>query len=675
MQHLSCASSMDSHGSQKPRVIGLYGLPRSGKSTLLHHLEAHLDSSDFCFYQGHQKVVSLVPGGEKAFNQLSEPDKQTWRARAITDIGREAAKTGRTAIVTNHLMFWCEEMPDCASVHTAQDLATLTHIVYLEVDEDCLKHRRASAGLPEASPKHLRRWQETEAAHLRSLCRQHGILFAVVSDDKTEVTGLMTYLGRDGQATNMAYAEARLDRILLDKKPETALVIAGDGTLSPNDTAAMFWNSVPGELLDGTRCSESVLRNLFGGSLGYSDAAFAQATLLCEEALNEADFERICKSVASRVTLHADFVSLLEALGSGCQRHVVAIVMTCGLGRVWQHVLAQAGLADHVRVVGGGRVGDGFVVNPGVKAGLVARLKQRGVRVVAFGDSPLDMPMLQAADEAVVVVGDECSRSWTMEAVLRQALTCRDLRGARQALMPSHVAPRLDLVQLPRVDIAGDAFIQAMLASKPGPKNAAPGASGLKMVHATDGAATKLLMTPALDGTLSGEGLRRAHRRIGGYLALQLLPDVLGLDSFYMPHADGHQIHGFRVCNDSRTAIVAMMPTGEPMAMGVAKVVSRAAFIHARCPQDLEELDVRGMHTVVLVSAFIVSGGPVASFVERLRLLRKGMRLVVVAGLVEREAVSGAAWRDECAVVALMVTDGKVEEDTGNRLFNTRRLA
>jgi len=80
-------------------------------------------------------------------------------------------------------------------------------------------------------------------------------------------------------------------------------------------------------------------------------------------------------------------------------------------------------MSDSVKVIGGGRFSDGYFVTPGVKAAVVSHLRDvHDLHVWAFGDGPLDIPMLWEADQAVVVVGDKKKRSTIMDAALATAI-------------------------------------------------------------------------------------------------------------------------------------------------------------------------------------------------------------------------------------------------------------
>lgn len=74
-------------------------------------------------------------------------------------------------------------------------------------------------------------------------------------------------------------------------------------------------------------------------------------------------------------------------------------------------------------MIGGGRISDGFVVTAAVKAGIVSHLRNAAhLYVWAFGDSPLDIPILKEADQAIVVVGDKRTRSLSMDDALSKAI-------------------------------------------------------------------------------------------------------------------------------------------------------------------------------------------------------------------------------------------------------------
>lgn len=662
-------------------VIGLYGVPGSGKTFLLNQLKEELGQKHFAFYEGSEVIATVVPGGLDAFQKLEEQEKVHWRQLAIDTIRKKSANSGQVAVVAGHFMFWPEEEEAGRPVHTQNDLRTFTHILYLDVPAEVVAQRRLNdteRSRPSVSVTHLRKWQQAEKTQLRHLCPHHSILFSLVSPHPMLLNRVSTIL-RDfryhTEEYNLSQAESRLDEVLVAGRGQlkTVLVMDADRTLATEDTGALFWKRVSDSRL--SRDEECTLKTLFSSPLGYSYTAFRQAILLYEETVDDQEFDALCQDVSSAVTMHPEIVSLLQLVAE--HEDVGAVVVSCGLRRVWDKVLEREGLSETVKVIGGGRIADGLVVTAAVKAALVARLRDvHQMYVLAFGDSPLDLEMLRKANEAIVVVGDEQARSKTMDAALMNAIDIDGLR-AHQAVLPSSASPRLDTIRLPLINLTGHTFVDSVLrhcSQHP----------GLKVVHATNRNAAKLLMTPTRDATLAGPVLREAHRRVGWYLATEFLADVIGVEQYPIPHVQGHRTSGYRFFHEQQTSIIALMRGGEAMALGVNDAFPLAMFVHASRPDDIMLHHLQGQLTVVLVDSVVNSGKTVVQFVQHVRNLHATVRIVVVAGVVQAQCVSGGSLDQalsrhaNLSLVALRLSDnkftGRGTTDTGNRLFNTTHL-
>jgi uracil phosphoribosyltransferase/phosphoserine phosphatase/adenylylsulfate kinase-like enzyme len=675
------ASRDRSVSNGKSVVIGLYGISGSGKTYLLEQLKDKLPQEGFAFYDGSGMIAKTIPGGLEEFQRLDEREKIHWRQVAIDRIAHESAASGKAAIVAGHFMFWPEREEAGTPVYTQNDLDTFTHIVYLDVPAELIEQRRlgdTERCRPSTSITHLHRWKEEEKEQLRRLCRQHNILFSLVSPHASLLDEISIHI-RDFQCHseeyNLSQAEKVLDDALVASKGqlETVLVMDADRTLAAADTGALFWKrvSASGQLTGDI----SPLKTLFSSPLAYSYTAFRQAVLLYEETAHELEYDDICSDVASEVTMYPDFVSLLQRVAG--QEHVRAVVVTCGLRRIWEKILEREGLAKRVKVIGGGRIADGYVVTAAVKAALVVRIREiHKLHVCAFGDSPLDLDMLAKADQAVVVVGEEQARSKTMDQASSQAIDNDGLR-ARQALLPSNVAPRLDTSRLPLINLAADDFVDSILGRHNQPAN-------LRFQHATNESAANLIMTPMRDAKNSGPALREAHRRVGQYLAHKFLADTIGLEEYRIQHVQGGPAIGYRLLDEQRTSIVALMRGGEPMALGINDAFPLAMFIHAGQPADVKLHHLRGQLTLVLVDSVVNSGKTIVEFVRHVRSLHPTIRIVIVAGVVQAQAVSEAglpqalAGHTGLSLVALRQSDNKFTgtgtTDTGNRLFNTTHL-
>jgi uracil phosphoribosyltransferase/phosphoserine phosphatase len=664
--------------------VGIYGIPGSGKTFLLNQLKQKLGEERYEFYEGSNMISSLVPGGLAAFQKLDDNEKLNLRQRAIDMIGKDCSRKGRTGVVAGHFMFWPEEDPDGHRVYTSNDLDTFTHILYLNTPIDLVEQRHLNDNQKLRSPAsidHLHRWQQAEKTELRGLCRQHGILFSLVSSTPSmlleKITSLLNDFRDHTEKVNLRRAESRLDNIIaafgVQARLETVLVMDADKTLTSQDTGKVFWETLahPQNLTD----NDDPLKAVFSSKLGYSYTAFRQATLLYEEEADDHEFDVVCEKVASMVSMHPEFTLLLRQVAE--EDHIAAVIITCGLRHVWNKILAREGLSEKVKVIGGGRIADGFVVTASVKAALVSRIRVvHNMYVFAFGDSPLDLGMLRKAHEAVVVVGEEPIRSKSMEKALQIAIDEGRLR-ARQVLLPPHASPRLDTEKLPLVQINQE-FIQLILRQRQPIRR-------FRIVVATNRSAAKLLMTPMRDAGVAGPALRAAHGNVGWYLASEFVTDMIGLEEYAIPHVQGHQTNGHRLHHEQQTAIVALMRGGEPMALGVSSAFPLAMLVHATKPSDVKFHHLQKRDNVLLVDSVINSGKSVVEFIQHIRSLGFAtIRIIVVAGTVQAKSLSEGPFSQtleqdvNLSLVALRVSDNKFtgsgSTDTGNRLFNTTHI-
>lgn len=664
---------------QKPVIIGLYGLPGSGKSYWMEKLAQELSDERFTCYEGSHVIAAVTPGGIQAFQELPDEEKVKHRNQAIAHIEKECFIKGNHAIVTGHFMFWPEKDEQGHAVCTQGDMKTYTHIIYLNVSPTALANYRSAdteRNRPQASVSHLIKWMEAEKSQLSLLCRSNGILFAAVSPPIS--TKMLCSLIRDfrdhTEETNLKIAKSRMDEIVAvaagSGNLETVLVLDADKTLAGEDSGSLFWQQV------GWYSTEhediDPFRVLFSSPLQYSYTAFRQATLLYEEAVDIEDFDHCCSNVAEKISMHREMVWLLHSLLK--HSHVRAVVVTCGLRAVWEKVLKKEGLSNSVQVIGSGRPRDDLVITPAVKAALVMHLRTvHQLYVIAIGDGPVDLEMLRAADQAIVVTGSEESRSKSMEHKLADVIG-KDGFYPQQVLLPPGTTPRLDSTRLPLVELMSSHFLDMVLGSS----------QTLEVAHATKKSAAKLLMSPMRDASLSGSALRNAHHRTGWYLATEFCTQIIGTESYPITHVQGHTIGGHRLLHEKKTLIVPLMRGGEPMAFGVSEALPLAIFRHADVPGDIEKHHLENMAHIVLVDSVVNSGKSILQFVRHIRSLNNTIQIVVIAGVIHSQTVSigriaGILGRiRNLSFIALRLSDnkftGRGTTDTGNRLFNTTHM-
>ncbi|KAJ9607032.1 hypothetical protein H2200_008104 [Cladophialophora chaetospira] len=507
-----CAEKLidfDNCPAGRPIVVGIYGLPGSGKTFVLNGLR-QTHGTDCLLTEGSEVISRLVEGGLAAFQVLDEAQKYSVRELATRTIVADCMNDGKTAIVTGHFMLWPNVDNDRTAVWTQQDSETYTHIIYLNtlaetIRERCLQH--GGKIRPSLSVDQLREWQKEEEAQLRSACQKNGIIYYALENEQAtlKIIKLLEIFLHGKHDSHRQEAEALLDRIVSSstKSLVSALVLDADKTLSPADSGRLFWKHVERDKIPPS--TTDPLKQIFGGPLGYSSAAFLQAALLYEELAGDKIFENACADVAAQISLYPDIASLLLRIQS--DEKVMAMVVTCGLRLVWEKVLHRYGLLSTTRIIGSGPLTGTQVITGQVKARLVARLQKKyNLRVTAVGDGILDLEMFAQADQAVIVVGDEQTRSQRMEGELARAIN--DGRfTAYQAVFAERTSPRLSTSSLPLVDLNSRMFWDGVVLGLPD--------TALSVTHFTDTRVSKILATPMRDAANRGPVLRRAHWQTG----------------------------------------------------------------------------------------------------------------------------------------------------------------
>ena len=358
---------------------------------------------------------------------------------------------------------------------------------------------------------------------------------------------------------------------------------------------------------------------------------------------------------------------LLQSLAKSKSK---VVVITCGLQRIWAKIMAKAGL--DIPVIGADRLRERLIVHPKLKGDLVDHLRRKyRMTVWAFGEQRMDLPMLENADHDLIVVGKENLRDQRMEKALENSILFRGLK-ARQLLIPSTVKPRLDEELLSIVTPSQSEIFRVPLGS-------------FRRRHQANHAAARLLSTPMRSNSVSGPALREAHHQAGRHFAQTLIAEAIGTEPL-----DGHDVHGslatgWRLKNERRTTIIAMMPDGEPLAKGIHDVFPCASFAFHKEKEDLQGLQLQDQTAVILVHAVVHSGKTLMGSIEWIHQGYPHININVAAAVVPSGFFSSqicteslSRVRKEMNFVFLSRSDNKPTgtgfEDTGSRLFNTTHL-
>ena len=355
-------------------------MPGPGKTHLLNELKQELDLSHFSFYDGSAVIAYIVLGGLQKFSHMTNAEKDEWRARAIGSISTEYMKSDKVAIVIGHLLFWPQGDEKPTTVCTRTDFDSYTHFIFLNTSAEEVSERSTIDKIrapPATSIEHLRKWQELEIQTLRNLCGRRHRLFSVLPAESLAVDQVVSLISdfrihSESYNSNVASASLRESMEAQNSEIKTVMLLDADRTIAKEDTGKLLWNQIMklGKYLATT----SPMEALFRSPMAYSYMAFRQLALIYEETATEEEYTKFCEDVASKVNMYPEVISLLQSAAT--QKHVKAVIVTCGAKLIWQKVVEKMGLASSVQVIGGGRISDGYVVTPKVKGALADCLRR-----------------------------------------------------------------------------------------------------------------------------------------------------------------------------------------------------------------------------------------------------------------------------------------------------------
>ncbi|CAB9526629.1 Inherit from ascNOG: Conserved hypothetical protein [Seminavis robusta] len=603
-------------------VVGLYGISGCGKSRALQDMKD--ERMEWRCLEGSQVIRDVLETQGRAMDDfqtsMTDGEKLATREEAAKDIQEYPGVT----IVAGHCSFPVEK-PDGTvafeDVFSASDGETYDAIFYLVKPADLVaQQRRHDTGRArkELSVQALTAWMEHETAHLREKCQQHGIYFEVVEQDTCDdchqglINRIVEEVVTPAAAKVRIKSENALRAAIRADIPDADiyLLIDGDRTLCRQDTGMLFF--------DKATPDKSPLRKIFERYDEYTFQAFWEAAMLYERVVSQSEYRQISDELGQdSVEVFDKWVDFLKRIPEGVQ----PVLVSCSNREVWRTVLDRATRDDddqianglkRMCIIAGNHVSlHSYVVDDNAKAIVASELRKKscGCRIVAFGDSALDVPMLKASDRAYVVVDSRRNRS--MKTFLDSSKGCRS--GWLQQLID--LDP--DGQKLFWHDGLAVASLNGLL------DEITTGSIYGVQDCAVNGDSATLLACQTRRADLSGVDLQRVHEQVGMYLADRLVDHNghrggLICDAEF-PHVQGSAFAGKATsCN---VLILALMRGGEPMARGVYQRFPSAQFIHFDLPNcGIQVEDHRVLHhifknasceqtlNVILVDSVVNSG-------------------------------------------------------------------
>lgn len=193
---------------------------------------------------------------------------------------------------------------------------------------------------------------------------------------------------------NLILFNLYFDKIINEIHGDTVIVTDADETLSTKDTSRIFWENNFGEKHWQRFHSDFV-------SIGRNFDGFLNAANTYSK-IDADKYKKYCKNSAKLVKLRQGWIEFIQSAPS-------VIIVTSGLRLLWENVIKLNGW-NHVYLIGGNHFGlDDFIVDPDIKLEIIKKIHNINKKVIAFGDSRVDAPMLLRADIGVAVANERQS--------------------------------------------------------------------------------------------------------------------------------------------------------------------------------------------------------------------------------------------------------------------------
>ena len=382
------------------------GVPGVGKTMLLSLAGHGLAGWSSHVMSDMLKVAASRFGGAKPA-QLDVPSRRTARQRVSEALHESARKARRGLLCEGHM--GSVPVGDLGkffeTAFTDHDKTLFNEVVLLEADPDVVSRRRNGdrASFTKEELDAVKAEITCEREYAVDLCRETGARLRVIEANLPgrAVATLRGYL-RSPASVSETYPMSHRHSIVRAARKyakqvegEVVFLFDADGTLSPVDVSEEFMKRADDMLKDGP--AHSAMHRNFK-ERGRSFASYLYHEIYHRD-FSKGKFTTICKAVAADVEL---FPGVRECLLGALKVGRVAI-LTAGIPDIWKIVLAREGIGG-VDIFGLVDKEARYVMDEQGKECFAQEVRRKARRLVASGDSVIDLGMMRAADVAFMVV-------------------------------------------------------------------------------------------------------------------------------------------------------------------------------------------------------------------------------------------------------------------------------
>ncbi|PWY77752.1 hypothetical protein BO83DRAFT_397208 [Aspergillus eucalypticola CBS 122712] len=633
------SSNLNPSNQPRQNLIGIFGLPGSGKTHILNQLRRKLEGGPFSFYE-YEEVRKTSPIHWPAYD------------RAFELIRHKCDDAGVTGIATANYM-----LPDEFNDHpytTLLDDGTpnrpFTHIMYVNTPVE-VAHQRcmedAEKNLAWCSLDYFRKWADEEIIGLKDTCFDRKIMFTMVdSHDLPKIIALIHTFQLDrNEEHNQGIVDQCVDEVVApwQGQVEKVLVMDCDGVFAPKSEEQTFWEMFySGESNDKGPRALPMRLPWCGFIDDYMECR--QLSLAYEQA------------AASVVALYPEIRSFLHRV-SKCPRLRI-ILVTSRLRLLWERVLAQEGLSQSVKIIGSGPLSNGYIVPPKAKEKPIKRLRTvHNLQVWAFGGHGSDEQMLHRAHYSIILRRPDnpgYNELWLSDVALR-------LKNSKDCI---------DSTTFHLKELGEPAFLDQLMQHQ------------FTLAHATHKGVAKLLHTRMLKSIYFPDQRleENVYSEAGWYLANEYISEIGGIEEAAIAVSEEPKATGYQLVRESGMLIIPLTGSSHQMGAGIRDVFQKACTLQTDNPEDIDDDHLREIDTVVLVEAVADSADVITRYVNHIHRVKPCLPILVVTGILQAELVapggplSSLIRGGPITVVALSLAKGR-EMTTESYVYETARIS
>lgn len=376
--------------------VAVYGVSRAGKDYLLERVVAHLLTLGISAIHIKGSATLDELSYQQYGTSLKQVDeaKRTILRQQFIEVVEKAALTHEVVFVDGHYAFMGDD--EFYIVLTEADKYCYDHFFYLDTLTDkIIEFSRTNPKTPQdltLQAAEIDAWKQFEIAGLGCVCDELGKELVILDENTQSCIQFITHWIKSfSDCFDYPKIAKKLVQQFLQtqgKQYSSIVLLDGDNTLANNDTTYDF--------CDFLQIEKLALKQIFHTDR-YSSYQFFQVQNLYQH-FDEQSINNATEYAVSKIQISDELWAFIHQHAP----KAYFCVLTSGLFNIWQSKADELGGIDKVW----GNLVDktqAFFVTPMLKKQIALEFQNNGIQVMAVGDSVIDIPMLEAANQGYIV--------------------------------------------------------------------------------------------------------------------------------------------------------------------------------------------------------------------------------------------------------------------------------